>query len=171
MVVNQAHLGCNKSVVLSLGSSRSGSRIPGFDQPTVQIAGLLWEGIISRSCCIVHPRKSLFAMDQHVLAIKSSMNFLTSILIFVSKDYFGSQQELCFPLICKKAQLIQCWLIQRWLIELYSLNWKLLASPTMCVTSQNYIPKCSWLRIMSAPAAIPTGTVGMAYYVISYIML
>ena len=37
MVVNQAHLGCNKSVVLSLGSSRSGSRLPGFEGLTVEI--------------------------------------------------------------------------------------------------------------------------------------
>ena len=55
MVVNQAHLGCNKSVVLSLGASRSGSRLPGFEELTVQIEESLWEGIISRSRCIVHP--------------------------------------------------------------------------------------------------------------------
>lgn len=44
MVVNQAHLGCNKSVILSSGSSRSGSRLPGFEELTVQIEGSLWEG-------------------------------------------------------------------------------------------------------------------------------
>ena len=54
MVVNQAHLGGNKSVVLSLGSSHSGSRLPGFEELSVQIEGSLWEGIISHSC-IVHP--------------------------------------------------------------------------------------------------------------------
>lgn len=55
MVVNQAHLGCDKSVVLSSGTSRSGSRLPGYEELTVQIEGSLWEEIMSCSCCIVHP--------------------------------------------------------------------------------------------------------------------
>jgi len=51
MVVNQAHLGCHKSVALSLDSSRPESRLTGFEELSVQIEGSLWDGdYLSQFC-------------------------------------------------------------------------------------------------------------------------
>lgn len=69
MVVNQAHLGCDKSVILSLDSSHAESHSPGFEKLSVQIERVLWDG----NYLAPHPWKSLLAVDQHVLGIKMSM--------------------------------------------------------------------------------------------------
>ncbi len=58
------------------------------------------------------------------------------------------------------------WLIQRWLIQLHSLNWKLLASPTLHVISQNYIAKFSWLWIWQL---VPTGMAAGALIIQSFV--
>lgn len=88
MVVNQAHLGCDKSVVLSSGSSRSGSRLPGFEELTGQI-----EGSLGKRLC--HAVAVLFIHENHFLpwismylSVKWSMNFLTCIRRFGFQGLF-----------------------------------------------------------------------------------
>lgn len=110
MVVNQAHLGCNKTVSLSLGSSYSTSPLSGFKE-LLHIEG----------SCAIHGQQIVHEFTYYILT-------------FGSKDYSGSQQGFYFPMLCKGTQVIQWWLRQ-----FHSLKWDLLASPTLHVTAQKCV--------------------------------
>lgn len=120
----------------------------------MQIEGSLWEGNYLRQLLYCSSMKITFCNGSACTwnQIVHEFHYLDTYIWF--QGLFWLTMRVLFFTDLQKGT----WLIQRWLIQLHGSNWTLLAHPTLQVTSQRCTSLSSWLWIMTAPAAIPTGT-------------
>lgn len=99
MVVNQAHLGRNKSVVLSSGSSRPRVLFAGIGGSSRhRRRGLTFGKRLSHAVVVLLTRENLSFSRRISTCLESNRpcDSHLRLLTFAPKDYFSSQQGFCF---------------------------------------------------------------------------
>lgn len=162
MVVNQADLGRNKSVVLSSGSSRCRVLFAGVGGSSQRRQrGLTFGKRWSRAVVVLLTRENLSFSRRINTCLESNhpCDSRLRLLTFAPKDYFSSQQGVCFisifyfpPIPPKKRRTVESAVTH----AAWSSSKSHLACPIPKICS---ITHMTFLWIMSyAPAVIPAGT-------------